>query len=78
VAEARAAGMAADISVAVITDLINGPEFSVAPLQPEEGWNQDIGEPDYLVNVNDPTSAKTAEQGAFPNPMPFVGGSGGF
>jgi hypothetical protein len=51
VAEAKAAGIARDVSVAVITDLINGPDFGVEPPAADENWNQDIGEPDYLVNV---------------------------
>jgi hypothetical protein len=71
VAEAEAAGIARDVSVAVITDLINGPAFSQAPLTTEEGWNQDIGEPDYDVNVNNPASANVPIDGTLPNPMPF-------
>jgi hypothetical protein len=51
VAEAAAAGIDRDVSVAVITDLINGPYFGTAPPAADENWNQDIGEPDYLVNV---------------------------
>lgn len=72
VAEAEAAGIARDVSVAVITDLINGPAFSQAPLQTEEGWNQDIGEPDYDVNVNNPITGDAPSDGTMPNPMPFV------
>ena len=45
-AEAEAAGIARDVSMAVITDLVNGP--LAAPVAPPEGANpnQDIGEPD--------------------------------
>ncbi len=46
VEEAASSGIARDISVAVITDLINGPGFaSDAPALPDEGWARDIGEP---------------------------------
>jgi hypothetical protein len=45
VAQAAQAGFAADVSVAVITDLINGPEFSPGEPAADENWNQDIGEP---------------------------------
>jgi hypothetical protein len=47
--EAEQAGIARDISVAVITDLINGPRFSPAPaggVVDDENWNRDIGELD--------------------------------
>jgi hypothetical protein len=56
VAEAKAAGIDRDVSVAVITDLINGPDFITAPPSADEDWNQDIGEPDYLVNVTIPST----------------------
>jgi hypothetical protein len=51
VAAAQAAGIGRDVSVAVITDLINGPEFSAGAPAADENWNQDIGEPDYLANI---------------------------
>jgi hypothetical protein len=51
VAEAAAAGIDRDVSVAVITDLINGPDFGADPPAADENWNQDIGAPDYLANV---------------------------
>ena len=54
VAEAEAAGIARDVSVALITDLINGPDFGAAAPVADENWNQDVGEPDYLVNVTLP------------------------
>ena len=45
VAEANRAGFALDVSVAVITDIINGPDFNLTPLDTDENWNQDIGAP---------------------------------
>jgi hypothetical protein len=52
---AEQAGIARDVSVAVITDLINGPQFSPAPPEgvvDDEDWNRDIGEPDDMVDVS--------------------------
>jgi len=52
--DAEQAGIARDISVAVITDLINGPLFSPAPPEgvvEDENWNQDIGEPPELADA---------------------------
>ncbi len=51
VAAAESAGFARDVSVAVITDLINGPAFSTAPEVVDENWNQDEGEPAFMVNA---------------------------
>jgi hypothetical protein len=62
-ADAKAAGIAQDVSVAVITDVINGPVFSPGAVVAEEGWNQDIGEPEYMVNENQPISAEGTEPG---------------
>ena len=45
VAEAARAGFALDVSVAIITDLINEAPFNVGPLNTEEDWNRDIGQP---------------------------------
>lgn len=65
VAEAKAAGIEQDVSVAVITDLINSPPFNAAPVVDDETWNQDIGEPAYDVNPDttisdgEPASAGT-------------------
>ncbi len=50
VAQAAQAGFAADVAVAVITDLINGPRFSPGESAADENWNQDIGEPEGAVN----------------------------
>jgi hypothetical protein len=61
VAEAEAAGIERGISVAVITDLINGPPFSAGAPETNEAWNQDIGEPDYMVNPNTPISDEPTE-----------------
>jgi hypothetical protein len=73
VAEAETAGIARDVSVAVITDLINGPAFSKAPLETNEGWNQDIGEPVEFVNENAPRSADPNAADAIPDTLPFIG-----
>ena len=73
VAEAKADGIAQDVSVAVITDLMNGPLFAAGELQTNEGWNQDIGEPTELVNPNNPTSAEPNAADAVPDTMPFIG-----
>jgi len=46
VRDALADGFDQDTSVAVITDLINGPEFGLSPVPPgEEDWARDLGEP---------------------------------
>ncbi len=58
VAEADEAGIGRDVSVAVITDLINAPPFIDGTLKVEEGWNQDIGEPDGAVNGNAPATSE--------------------
>ena len=50
VAAAADAGIARDVAVAVITDLINGPDFAAGAVRTEEGWNRDIGEPDAATN----------------------------
>ncbi len=57
-AEAEAAGIARDVSMAVITDLVNGPLAAPVPLPGEANPNQDIGEPD---------SAASPESGAHPS-----------
>jgi hypothetical protein len=49
-AEAQQAGIAPDVTVAVINDLVNAPPFNTAPPETDENWNRDIGEPDYMVN----------------------------
>ena len=66
VSEAEQAGIARDVTVAVITDLINGPDFNTAPLEVNEGWNQDIGEPDGAVNE----TGALATEGSFASPAP--------
>jgi hypothetical protein len=73
VAEAASAGIARDVSVAVITDLINGPLFSAGEVETNEGWNQDIGEPTELVNPNNPASAEPNAADAIPDTMPYIG-----
>ena len=44
-AEAANAGIARDVSVAVITDLVNGRLAAATPPPTEDDPNQDIGEP---------------------------------
>ena len=73
VQEAEAAGIARDVSVAVITDLINGALSGAPPLQTNEGWNKDIGEPDEFVNVNAPLSAEPTLGDPVTNPMNNIG-----
>ncbi len=73
VKDAEAAGIARDVSVAVITDLMNGPLADTAPLQTHEGWNKDIGEPDEFVNVNAPLSAEPTLGDPVPNPLNNIG-----
>jgi hypothetical protein len=69
VAEAAAAGIARDVAVAVITDLINSPPFNNAPVADDEKWNQDIGQPAYEVNPDatisegEPAAAATPDLG---------------
>jgi len=53
-ADAEAAGIGRDVSVAVITDLINGALSTAAPAPADEDWNQDIGQPDSAVNIAGP------------------------
>jgi hypothetical protein len=72
IAEAEAAGIARDVSIAVITDLVNGPLFSSAPLQNDENWNRDIGEPDEQVNINAPITAEPLADDSMGNSMPSV------
>ena len=52
VAEAEKAGIARDMTVALVTDIINGPPFNVGPNEAvaDENWNKDIGETDAMVN----------------------------
>jgi hypothetical protein len=64
VAEARQAGFAQDVSVAVITDLMNGDLFTVAAPAPDEDWNRDIGEPDGAVNQTIGNTLPTADDGS--------------
>jgi hypothetical protein len=68
VADAEKAGIARDMTVALVTDIINGPPFNVGP-EPvaDEGWNKDIGETDAMVN-------KDSTGGLIPLDDPIVGG----
>ena len=49
--EATEAGIAPDVAIAIVTDLINGPDFNSAPPPVDEEWNKDIGEPDHAPSV---------------------------
>ena len=49
-AEAEAAGIASDVSVAVMTDLINGDLSADVPAPTGGNPNQDIGEPEAMAN----------------------------
>jgi hypothetical protein len=74
--EAEAAGIAPDVSVAVITDLVNGALFTATPPEADENWNKDIGEPDEFVNQNEPLTAEPGVADPVPNPMAGVGRRG--
>ncbi len=72
-AEAESAGIARDVSVAVITDLVNGKLGAAVP-PPQEAADQDIGEPDYMVPHGPDTGL--ADSGELVrNPMEHVGRS---
>jgi hypothetical protein len=73
VAEAAAAGIDRDVSVAVITDLINGPLFAPPVPKPDDEWNRDKGEPDYMVNENAPLSAEPSIGAPVHNPLGHLG-----
>ena len=68
VADAAKAGIAHDVCVAVITDLINGPLSAPEPPPTEDNPNQDIGEPEAMANE---------DSGAHPSlPVEPAGGIG--
>lgn len=76
--EAQQAGIARDVSVAVITDLVNGKLASPTPTPAEkgladEGWNQDIGEPLTAVNGPPDTAPDQSSGESVPNPLGHVG-----
>ena len=50
VADAAEAGIAKDVTVAMVTDIINAAPFNVGPPAADENWNKDVGEPDTMVN----------------------------
>ena len=68
VADAAKAGIARDVSVAVITDLINGPLSAPEPAPSGDNPNQDIGEPDYMANEQ-----SGAHPSLPPEPSPAIG-----
>jgi hypothetical protein len=69
VADAESSGIARDVVVAVITDLINGPLFAPPVPKPDDDWNRDKGEPDYMVNENAPLSAEALASAPVHNPL---------
>jgi hypothetical protein len=73
VAEAESSGIDRDVVVAVITDLINGPLFAPPAVKPDEEWNKDVGEPDYMVNENAPLSAEPFATAPVQNPLGHLG-----
>ncbi len=72
-AEAEAAGIARDVSVAVITDLVNG-RLS-APLPPPSGENadRDIGEPDSAIHHGPASIPADAAANPISNALDHVG-----
>ena len=68
ISEAESAGMARDVSVAVITDLVNGPLSADVPLPTGDNPNQDIGEPDSMA---------AAESGVHPSVPDYPVDTGG-
>jgi len=74
VAEAEAAGYARDISVAVITDLVNGTLSPLAPIATDETWDHDIGEPDSAVHgAPSPEAGGPSYGGDIANPLDHLG-----
>ncbi len=72
ISDARAAGIAQDVSVAVITDLVNGKLAAAVPAPEESSPDQDLGEPAYMVPHGQDTGlADTGE--AVRNPLGHVG-----
>lgn len=57
VEEAGRAGFGPDIAVAVVTDLMNGPEFSAGPVMVDEDWNRDPGAPEPQPDRTDGAAA---------------------
>jgi hypothetical protein len=74
VAEAEADGIARDVAIAVITDIVNSAPLSVGPTESDDDWNKDIGEPEEFVNVNNPLSSQPSLGDEVPNPLDRVGG----
>ena len=73
-AEAQQAGIARDVSVAVITDLVNGKLSAAVPAPQQTNPDQDIGEPDYMVNQGPYTTPDAAAaSNPIANPLDHVG-----
>ena len=62
--EAEAAGIARDVSMAVITDLVNGPLAAPVPAPEGANPNQDIGEPDSATAPESGTHRSLPEEPA--------------
>ncbi len=70
--EADAAGIARDVSVAVVTDLVNGALGVAVPKPGDEDWNRDIGEPDGAV-AEDLHATPDDQGGRVSDPLNYVG-----
>ena len=73
IAEAQQAGITPDQSVAVITDLVNGPLAAATPVVADEDWNRDIGEPESAVGGAAGTAPDQSTGQAVPNPLDHLG-----
>lgn len=71
-AEADAAGIARDVSVAAITDLVNGKLSAPTPPPSEANPDQDIGEPDSAVHRGPEAGMLSGGEGV-PNPLDHLG-----
>jgi hypothetical protein len=70
--DAHRAGFAQDVSIAVVSDLLNGPDFSPAePGEIDERWAKDIGAPDYAAGEMAPPDS--SDTGVVPGER--IGGS---
>jgi hypothetical protein len=70
--DAEAAGIARDVSVAVVTDLVNGALGVAVPASADDEWNRDIVEPDGAVEERILTTPDDPG-GHVGNPLEHVG-----
>ena len=77
--EADQAGYPRDLSVAVITDLVNGPLGVPVPPPTEDNPNQDIGEPAYMATDATGAHPSLADEPGEPvgSPLAHLGRRGG-